>query len=351
MLIGFIPLVGGVIAALRKIEPGAPFLVAGKVGRIEDTRVGCGFTGHTEPQMAGRRLVLFRQRPRRVSGRRSVDRDRRKRDAVEPKVIRPPDRVADFPQRCFGQAQPAQGSCDLRGVLTGADCRVEGTWEGGRHSEVDELRGARGGDENVSRLEIAVHHRVLVRVGHRLEHREHQGEALRGREPVAIAVLIDGLAVDELHHEVRSAFVGFTGVEQVPDVRMLEAGEDLALVNEALGPLGHVALRFVEDLHRDLAPKLRIPRGVDDAHASGADSTYRPSVRGAGRSSVVRASSETTTRQVVHPARCALIALTCSVGKRPSTHAASASSLMQVLTRSDLSHEGGCMPLQTRRPG
>ena len=58
-----------------------------------------------------------------------------------------------------------------------------------------------------------------------------------------VAVLVDGRAFDQLHHEVRNAFVGGAAVQQAGDVGMIEAGKNLALVTEAFENRGRVVVR------------------------------------------------------------------------------------------------------------
>ncbi len=87
-----------------------------------------------------------------------------------------------------------------------------------------------------------------------------------------IAIAIDGLALDELHHEIRQSLRGGAAVEQSGDIGMLEARQDLALIAEALHHKGRI-LTDSDQLDRDLL-LIRIigsDRTVDIAHASRAD--------------------------------------------------------------------------------
>ena len=47
-------------------------------------------------------------------------------------------------------------------------------------------------------------------------------QASRYRELMLFAIAIDGVTVDELHHQVRGAVFGRTAIEQTRDVRMAE---------------------------------------------------------------------------------------------------------------------------------
>src|SRR5215472_9472005 len=68
---------------------------------------------------------------------------------------------------------------------------------------------------------------------HSRTHLQEQLQPLRNRQVIAIAIFINGLPLDELHHEIRSTIVGRTSIEQACDVRVIKAGQDLALVLES----------------------------------------------------------------------------------------------------------------------
>ncbi len=77
-------------------------------------------------------------------------------------------------------------------------------------------------------------HQPVVRLGHRRQHVQHQAQAGRHRQRHALAVLVDGLAVDVLEHQVGLRAVGRdAGVEQAGDVRVRQPREDAAFALEA----------------------------------------------------------------------------------------------------------------------
>ena len=83
------------------------------------------------------------------------------------------------------------------------------------------------------------------------------------------AILVDRQTVDVLHHEIRQALAAGAAVEQPRDVRMLEPGEDLALVSKALqhGVAIHAALdEFDGGAHREL--RIVALAKKDGAHAA-----------------------------------------------------------------------------------
>lgn len=76
-------------------------------------------------------------------------------------------------------------------------------------------------------------HQVLVREAQGLADLEKELQAPTDDQPVRVEIVVDGLALDQFHHEIGQAVavgaiaVGAT-VEDPGDVGMLEAGEDLA---------------------------------------------------------------------------------------------------------------------------
>src|SRR5690349_11312392 len=69
-------------------------------------------------------------------------------------------------------------------------------------------------------LDVPVDDPLLVRVLHRLAHRDHQPQPLARRQALAVAVLRDRLALDELHHEVRPSEVRLARVVDPGDRRV-----------------------------------------------------------------------------------------------------------------------------------
>ena len=127
------------------------------------------------------------------------------------------------------------------------------------------------GDEDVRGLEVAVDDALLVGVLDGLADRREQFEPLAEREVFFVAVLGDGDAFDQLHHEVRPAGVGRAGVEHLGDVRMVHHRQRLPLGLEAGDHLPGVHARL-DDLQRDRPlDRLGLLGHEDDAHAAFAD--------------------------------------------------------------------------------
>ena len=150
--------------------------------------------------------------------------------------------------------------------------RVLRITRGGRSNPRDpEVRDARppiGSDENVARLDVAVHEPTVVRRGEAFA-----GVPECGEEGRPVAGLLMGLgpsrevlAVDELHREERSALVN-AGVMHRDHTGMGELGEKPSLANE----LRLVASGPAQQLDRDLAVEQRIEARVDLAAAAFAE--------------------------------------------------------------------------------
>ena len=141
-----------------------------------------------------------------------------------------------------------------------------------RDPEVEKLGVALVGDEDVVRLDVPVHHEILVGVLDRHRDLEEQADAFIDRESLAIAVLRHGHAIDELHRQPRAAVLHLPAVDEAGDGRVVEGREHLAFEFEAPDDLlvGH---RSRDDLHRDpLAESTLDAEGLPDlAEAAATD--------------------------------------------------------------------------------
>src|SRR4030095_8348459 len=82
--------------------------------------------------------------------------------------------------------------------------------------------------------------------------------------------LCEVLALNEFHHE-RADAVGFFETVDVGDVQMVQRGQGLGLALKPRNPLGVAGERRGQDLDRDGAIQLRVPRAVDFTHAAGSE--------------------------------------------------------------------------------
>ena len=107
-------------------------------------------------------------------------------------------------------------------------------------AEVEQLDPAIAIDQQVGRLEVAMHDQVAMRVTHRIQHLQEQHRALAQAEGVRIAPAVDRHAVDPFHHEVRLAVLADATVQQDRDVGMLQPRQDLAFAQEAFTRGGRI---------------------------------------------------------------------------------------------------------------
>jgi hypothetical protein len=113
-----------------------------------------------------------------------------------------------------------------------------------------------------------------VGVVHRITHLHEQIQPLTQRHIARIAELGDGLALDVLHGEVRSAARGQPAIEDLGDARMVHHRECLALLLEAChhGLGVHARLHDLErDALHERLPPLREPDGAEAAFAEARD--------------------------------------------------------------------------------
>jgi len=92
---------------------------------------------------------------------------------------------------------------------------------------------------------------MLMHVVHGGAQVPEQVDALVHAELPHVAIHIDGVAFDVLHHEVRRAFLGGAAIEQMRDVRMAQLREDLPLSLEPAQQRVGVEPRL-QQLDRDL---------------------------------------------------------------------------------------------------
>ncbi len=147
-----------------------------------------------------------------------------------------------------------------RGVVQG-----EGAYFGGRvggigggvveqrgDAEIQQLNRAVGADQDVGRLQVAVHHQVGVGMADHRADLQHQLQARFQRWFQASAVIADRLAFYVVQGQVGLAMLVHAGIQQLGQVRVLQPGEDLAFAAEALAQpgVGHAA---AQQLQRHLA--------------------------------------------------------------------------------------------------
>ena len=128
------------------------------------------------------------------------------------------------------------GRCVFGGERTLAGTRVAGVVVLHQlgDAEVQQERVATGIDHDVRWLQVAMHHQLPMRERHRIQHLQQQAHPAAHVQRACIAPAIDAFALHPRHHEPRRVVFVHAAVEQAGDVRMLQAGQDLPLAQEAL---------------------------------------------------------------------------------------------------------------------
>ena len=119
-------------------------------------------------------------------------------------------------------------------------------------------------------FKIAMDDALLVRRFQRVSDLLRDGQRLVDRDRPARDALREVLALDEFHHE-RADAAGFFETVDVGDVRMVQRGQGPGLALKPRDPLRVGGERLGQDLDRDGAIQLRVPRAVDFTHAAGAE--------------------------------------------------------------------------------
>ncbi len=97
------------------------------------------------------------------------------------------------------------------------------------YAEIQQLRRALVGDEDIGGFDVPVYYQVAMRVLHRGAHLYEQLEPFPNEQGAAVAIRVDGYSVDELHDQVRSAILEFTAVDQARNRRIVQGGENVPL--------------------------------------------------------------------------------------------------------------------------
>src|SRR3970282_1264848 len=151
------------------------------------------------------------------------------------------------------------------------------------NAKVEQLGLALGRDQDVARLEVAVYHLVPVRVLYRGTDIEEEAQPRIDRQALLIAIPIDRRAFDVLHHEIQTAVRRDAAVDQRGNVRMLEAGQGLAVLEETT-PQVCVATRTAShQLDRDAPIELFVV-ALGPVHRAHSTATHLPAKTAPGAS-------------------------------------------------------------------
>ena len=144
-------------------------------------------------------------------------------------------------------------------------------------AEVEQAHVVERGDQDVRRLQVAVHDQVRVRVADRVAGLQEQREPLRQRRLPLQRPVGDRFAVDVFQREVGLAVLGGAGIEQARDVGVLQPREDLPFAGEAQPQVG-VGQAGAQQLQRDpaLVQAVVAVGHPDLAHAAFAEQAFEP---------------------------------------------------------------------------
>ncbi len=79
------------------------------------------------------------------------------------------------------------------------------------------------------------------------------------------------MPLDQLHREIGTAVAEGAQLVNGHDARMLQLPRDLGFLDEAANHLGLVAMRFEENLHRQVATEVGITALENGSHAAASD--------------------------------------------------------------------------------
>ena len=138
-------------------------------------------------------------------------------------------------------------------------------------SEVEQPDLPRFGHEDVGRLEVAMNHLLRVRILHGVQNLQKELQAFGDPDPVPVGPDYERTPLDVLHRQVRQPLHIDSRVVETRDMRVLQAGENVALAREALFQIAAHPGRH-RQLQGDVALEgaVRAPRQPDLGHAAGA---------------------------------------------------------------------------------
>ena len=143
-------------------------------------------------------------------------------------------------------------------------------------AEVGDLGRALGVEQDVLRLDVAVHDLVRVRAAERAGDLDRVGQRLVDRQPAEPAdAVLERLALDVLEDDVGPVLV-LAGVDHAHDVRVRELRDRPRLAPEALQLVGVGGHLPVQELDGDPAFEVDVEGLIDGRHPAGADLGVEP---------------------------------------------------------------------------
>ena len=149
----------------------------------------------------------------------------------------------------------------MAGGVVGGLCEL-------REPEVEDLQAPLARHEEVVRFQVAVDDAFVMRGGQSLGDLARIVDGFARRERGSAQPAPEGLALEQLRHDVRRALVRAHVVDR-QDIGMIQLTGRARLLLEAMQPARILRERLGDQLDRHLAPEPWIPRAVDLAHAAG----------------------------------------------------------------------------------
>jgi hypothetical protein len=202
---------------------------------------------------------LHHDRQRRLAGEgrgaaQALDDQRRQREHVRARVERA-IAACLLRRHVKGRPQGHPGAGKAVGVEAPGDAEVE---------QLD-VRQRAPGQEEVGGLEVAVHHPALVGEGQRVQHPPRQLHGGEQPQTPAGEPLLQRLAVQPLHGQVRLARGGHAVLDVADDGRMAELRQQHRLLLEAIGRHRPLAVHHLERHH---PTRRQVAGAIDGGHAA-----------------------------------------------------------------------------------
>jgi len=144
-------------------------------------------------------------------------------------------------------------------------------------AEVEELRLPLLRHQDVARLQVAMDQQVLVRILDRAADPPKKIQAPVDRQPVQLAVAVDGQAFHQLHDEVWATLRRGAAVVEAGNVGVLQPSEDLPLAEELEAGFRRVQAPAQHlDRHQPLILLVVPLPQVNRAHAAAAETAHQP---------------------------------------------------------------------------
>ena len=139
-----------------------------------------------------------------------------------------------------------------------------------RQAEVQHLGVAGARDEDVGRLDVAVHDPLGVRGRQRLGNSRAEAQHSIDLHRAPGDGMLQRLPLEQLHHQERCALVP-PDLEDHADVRVVERRRRPRLAHEALDDVLVLRHLLRQELERHVAPQLQVLGLVHDTHAAAAE--------------------------------------------------------------------------------